>query len=268
MRVRVITSNSKGIYGKYVKETLNRLENFLKKEGMDIVPLEEKHDITIIIGGDSTLLKTHEDIRSPFIGINPLPIYEHDSGSLGFFMQLNRNNMKIGLKKIINDEYEIVELTRIKVKYPENLPLALNEVQIFPDPPSDFLKITLEINSEEMYVKSKELGSFLLVYTPQGSTAFARQIGAQRIDIRSKKFGILMGAGYRGLTKTPVIVSNDSDIKITMDCEGIISIDSKKKGFRKPLQLVEKGETIEIAEGPGLEMIVTEPYKYFNGIMY
>jgi len=141
-------------------------------------------DLAIIIGGDGTLLHIHNKLRCPYLGINPLPRSLDPQGSVGSYMQVAWPHHR-AVEKALRGDYSVTELARIANN--RGLPLALNEVQIFADPPSDVLRLKVRVCEKEFKVE----GSIFLVYTPSGATGFASSLGGSLL--LGEMFGIVVG---------------------------------------------------------------------------
>jgi NAD kinase len=155
--------------------------------------------------------------------------------------------------------FYIHELLRLKScverdKECEKLPITLNEVQIYPDPPSDLLHIELTID-ENTY--SEYLSSFL-VYTPSGSYGYAKNLGGKILNPLADEIGLVAGAPYEGIFKElkSFTVDGGSKIRIEIHQDASLSVDSKKVERRKPLKLLGEGDRVRIEKGKPLKLVV------------
>ncbi len=201
-------------------------------------------DLAIIIGGDGTLLHIHNDLRCPYIGINPLPRSLHPRGSVGSYMQLAWPNLQ-PLEKVLKGRFKVGEVARIAND--RGLPLALNEVQLFSDPPSDVLRVRIEVCDKSFEVE----GSILLVYTPTGATGFARSLDGPLL--LGDLFGMVVGAPLSG--PRSLAFPNTCPVAIEFLNDVIVSVDSLKKG-KEPLARFEGGESIKLFKGRGLKKVI------------
>ena len=161
------------VFNKYIqnyKATLEKLEfellnNKLEFKTFELDSMENYGDLTIVIGGDGTLLRAarfYSEWKIPVLGIN--------TGRLGFLSQGTKEEIDSILDSIIINDYHTEErlmLTSIDK-------IALNDFVIKGCEQTRTSKFYLEINDKEV---CNYVADGLIISTPTGSTAYGLSAG-------------------------------------------------------------------------------------------
>lgn len=184
-------------------ETEKCLISKLKKCNFTITnTVDETNDLVVCIGGDGSLLaflNKYDMPQVPIIGIN--------TGSLGFFQEINPDQIDFFLDNYQTGKFTIQTLhtvkARINTKHGEVIQYGLNEIAIksannFP------LHLDLSIGGSPI---ERFSGSGLLVCTPAGSTAYNYSLGGSIVDPRIKMLQVtpiapLNTTAYRSFTSS------------------------------------------------------------------
>ncbi len=226
--------NKIGLIGKYgnpqVAETVRELGMLLQKRGCEIMiehttnqlltihdlpcaSLDEigrNADLTIIVGGDGTLLaaaRTLVEYDIPILGVN--------LGRLGFLVDISPNDMEERVNEILDGEYE------------EEHRILLNaQVQHRGSPPSEsdaFNDVVIHkwevarMIETETWVNGRFLNSMrsdgLIVSTPTGSTAYALSGGGPIIEPGVNAI-LIVPICPHSMSYRPIVVNGDSEIEI------------------------------------------------------
>ncbi len=226
--------NKIGLIGKYgnpqVAETVRELGMLLQKRGCEIMiehttnqlltiqdlpcaSLDEigrNADLTIIVGGDGTLLaaaRTLVEYDIPILGVN--------LGRLGFLVDISPNDMEERVNEILDGEYE------------EEHRILLNaQVQHRGSPPSEsdaFNDVVIHkwevarMIETETWVNGRFLNSMrsdgLIVSTPTGSTAYALSGGGPIIEPGVNAI-LIVPICPHSMSYRPIVVGGDSEIEI------------------------------------------------------
>lgn len=193
--------------------TRERAEELLRKMGCSVLKTPEGGDFCIAIGGDGTLLHHQSRVESPILGIRT-------PGHMGHYLKANHMDFEGKIRMLIGGDCFIHKLPRLealvngkKLKAP-----ALNEVLVSPIYSRRMLESEVSINGK----KSLERNSGLVVYTPSGSHAFAKSLGA-----RGERFGIIPIAPFSGRIKRDIGLSGPVSIKI-LSREAEVCIDGQE----------------------------------------
>ncbi len=194
-------------------------------------------DLAISIGGDGTFLRTAQ-----WVGNKNIPIMGINTGHLGYLADVQISESEIILEDITTGNYKIEERSLIEV-LPSNTildkwPFALNEVAILKQDTASMISIKTKINDVEL---NTYLGDGLIISTPTGSTGYNLSVGGPIIEPTAPNWVISPIAAH-SLTMRPLVVSNESIIKITTS--------SRATNYRLSLD----GRSITLPEGSSISL--------------
>ena len=174
--------------------------------GISGVPLSKmKVDALITIGGDGTILRTLQACDAPVMGVN--------AGVLGFLTEIQANEIKPAVKRLLTGKYHIDE--RMKLKTTMNgkrLEDATNEAVIHTAQIAKMRHFAISIDGTPA---TETRADGLIVATPTGSTSYAMSVGSSIIDPRVEAFVIAPIAPFR-LAARPLVVAARSKIAVTI----------------------------------------------------
>ena len=209
----MIMSKLINIFCNYYKSSIDvkeKLLDMLKK--YDIYEADgysEEAIYNVVIGGDGTFIKACHDSnfsKIPFIGIN--------TGHLGFYQEIEPDNVELAVKTILNDNNTIQEIKLIEcdiiTEEKSYIYYSVNEVV--------FKAKYASIIHFDMYVNNLHLQSFsgdgAIFSTPSGSTAYNLSAG-----------GAILFQNLEGFQMTPVAPIKSSIFK-SLDKSLVIPSDS------------------------------------------
>ncbi|MDK2885847.1 MAG: kinase [Thermosipho sp. (in: thermotogales)] len=134
--------------------------SFFSSEVKDIV---DNTDVTLIIGGDGTVLKAAKFVSSPIIGFK--------GGRLGFLSSYTIDEFDKFLKDLEKKQFKEDKRQFFKVK--ENNALFLNDVVALKEPHQKMVDIEVSFNDGNFYFHADGL----VISTPTGSTAYSLSLG-------------------------------------------------------------------------------------------
>jgi len=230
-----------------VKNTLiekNIEFNLVKRENLSKDKLKDS-DLIIVIGGDGTFLRTsHFTDEQLIFGVNcTCGIRE------GFFLRSNFENFKRNFESILNDEFKVVELTRIiaVIDGYESEP-ALNEIYVGKQKAYRTFQYELNVNGKKEIQKS----SGFLIGTAAGSHAWLRSAGGKTLPLDSKEIQYHVREPYFGRINKPTLLKGSvSQIQIKSMSDGIVVIDSTSEeyNFSKENNLtIKRAEPLKFVE--------------------
>lgn len=189
--------------------------------------LDASFDILVSIGGDGTILRAATFVRNsgiPIIGIN--------AGRLGFLATVQKENIEVFLKLVIEKKYTISERTLLSLESsPHNeqiaeLNFAMNEVTVS-------RKDTTSMITIETYLNDEYLNSYwadgLIISTPTGSTGYSLSCGGPVLTPDVKCFVITPIAPHN-LNARPLVINDDTVIKLKVSGREenfLVSLDSR-----------------------------------------
>lgn len=246
-----------GIYGQfyhknselYIQELLDLLEkqnieviieeNFLeiihkneiiKKEYSNFSTFKEldnTYDLFFSIGGDGTILKSVNYVKSldiPIVGIN--------TGRLGFLATIQKEEIKETIDNILHKKYTISKRKLLAIETtPRNKGLsemnfALNEIAIS-------RKNTTSMITIDTWLNNKHLNAYwadgLIISTPTGSTGYSLSCGGPIISPGTNALAITPIAPHN-LNARPLVIPDGTELKLKVsgrEEDFLVSLDSR-----------------------------------------
>jgi NAD+ kinase len=196
-----------------------KIKNVLEKEGSEVffdsdtakylgiagLPIADAPaDAVIVIGGDGTILRTIQQMKSP------IPVIGVNWGEVGFLADLEPSEALEFIKKMPRG-FSVDERMRISLSDDTScLGNALNEALIVTTRPAKMLKFSVIVDG----VTTEQFrADGLLISTPTGSTAYAMSAGGPIVDPRIQGFLLVPLAPYL-LSSRPHLISSDRNLKI------------------------------------------------------
>jgi len=181
----------------------NRAAEWLGVEG---VPLAEMDvDVIITIGGDGTILRTLQGSDAPVMGVN--------AGVLGFLTEVQPDDIKTAIKKLLSGDYKVVRRVKLKTVIDgRRLEDATNEAVIHTAHISKMRYFEVSVDGTRA---TDMRADGIIVATPVGSTCYAMSVGSAIIDPRVDALVIAPIAPFR-LSARPLVVPARSKIAVTI----------------------------------------------------
>lgn len=214
------------------KPILIDLINWLGKRGLEIVldtdtadlvkwegnicprvQVPSSVDMIIVLGGDGTLLSVARLIKD-----NDVPILGVNLGGLGFLTEITLDELYQTLEKVLSNNFQVDERTML-LTYIHRQGKRISEYDVLND--VVFTKgalsriIDLEVFIDGEYVTTYQSDG-LIVATPTGSTAYSLSANGPIINPQTDAF-VLTPICPHTLTNRPIVIPNDSEIKITLN---------------------------------------------------
>ena len=227
---------------KYSNTIFQKTRKILQKYGYTVSNYYRDDAIlNLVIGGDGTFLKAvHSSNFSPipFIGIN--------TGHLGFYQEIEVNQIENFVSAFKNNKYFIEELTVLESIVNKKVNYAINEIVIKSNRNQIVrLKVYIDGNFLESYS-----GDGLIISTPHGSTAY---------NLSSN--GAILHQSLDGFQLTPIapvysILNKALRLPIVLPSDAQIEIHVSKR---------DNHHTIFIADG---REIISSEYKINVGVSH
>ena len=200
-------------------ETTDKLLNKLQRRGFvatdDLTP---HTDLIISVGGDGSFLGVMHKFNYPEV-----PVLSINTGHLGFFSEINPDEMDLLLESLSNESFYLEEMAPLKANISTEEGTfsvwAINEVVIR----SSMVKaIHLKIQVNDQLIQ-RFSGDGVIVSTSAGSTAYSYSAGGSIVDPRLSVLQLTPMApintnSYRCFTSS-VIFPPDACIQITPERE-------------------------------------------------
>ncbi|QTH64893.1 NAD(+) kinase [Psychrosphaera ytuae] len=230
-----------------------------KPDVADVVELGKRCDLAIVVGGDGNMLGAAR-VLSRFdvavIGVN--------RGNLGFLTDLNPDNFKACLTKVLQGEYttEMRFLLDVSVHRHQTVKAtnsAMNEVVLHADKVAHMIEFEAYINDSFVFHQRSD---GLIISTPTGSTAYSLSGGGPIVHPSLNAVSLVPMFPHT-LTSRPLVIDADNEIKIIVssdnDAQLQISCDSHV------VLSVLPGDEIIVKKHPlGLRLIHPIDHDYYD----
>jgi len=205
---------------------------------------ESSIECLISLGGDGTFLRAARYCFKrgiPLVGINV--------GNLGFLAEVNLDDFKNAIDKLLDDNYKIEERMLLemelfregKILKEKNLQLiALNEFTINRNLMSKIIDLEIFINNFK-FVNFRADG--LIIATPTGSTAYSLSAGGPIVEPNNQVTILTPLCAHNLFTRSMVLnIGNKIEIKIkTKNDNDCLSIDGIKQKIN-----IKSGDTLKV----------------------
>ncbi|MCR5726846.1 MAG: NAD(+)/NADH kinase [Lachnospiraceae bacterium] len=233
----------------------------IKQLGTKYGELLKDCECAIVLGGDGTILETSRaigDIEIPMIGIN--------LGTLGFLSCIEKSQVELAVKKLVEDNFTIENRMLLNVKYNckgiTETYVALNDVTVTRSGLSRVIRTDVYINGEAV---SSYWGDGCLVATPTGSTGYNLSAGGPIVTPEARLMCITPICPHTFNSRT-IVVSGEDRVRIVIgeqkkfqDTESFVTIDGQ---IAKPLN---SGDWIEVEQAEKkAKFIRFSEQSYFN----
>ena len=202
----------------------------------DRLPEDVKFDFMLSVGGDGTFLES-----ATFVGASGVPMLGINTGRLGFLSYVNSQNIAKAIEQLRNHDYTIEKRMLLDVSaetpFYGDINFCLNDFSILKKSRLSMIKI--KVSADDNYINTYWCDG-LIVSTPTGSTAYSLSCGGPIITSQSDVMLITPIANHN-LTVRPLVISADSEIKISVDSnEGSVlaSLDYKSYSIKNLKQIV------------------------------
>ena len=169
-------------------------------------------DFVVSMGGDGTFLRA-----ASMVGGKQIPILGINTGRLGFLADVNAQEIERTIKALYEGDYTIDTRAVIHVETDgpslQGYDCALNDVAILKRDNASMITIHTTINGD--YLTTYQADG-LILSTPTGSTAYSLSNGGPIIVPGTHVFSLTAVAPH-SLNVRPIVVSEDSEIKLTIE---------------------------------------------------
>ena len=220
-------------FHKFIKNKIDLPENIVTFSNHDEFVIQA--DVLLSLGGDGTLLDTLSLIRNsqiPVIGIN--------FGRLGFLASINKNEIKVAISSLVNNQYTIDKRTVLSLDSANDLfvneNFAMNDITIHRRDNSAMMIIHAFMNGE--FINSYWADG-LIIATPTGSTAYSLSCGGPIILPNAQNFVITPIAPHN-LNVRPIIVPDNVELSFEIEARStkfLLSCDSRTETVDRSVKI-------------------------------
>ncbi len=244
---------------KYLSRKCSLVDIFSLGEDLN-KPYSKKYDLILSIGGDGIFLSA-----SKYAYSNSTPIVGLNFGRIGFLADLDKKNLQLKIKDILEGKYIIDKRTLLSGSVISNdkkyNSIALNDIVINNKGTLKMIEMNIYVN-ENLITKQRSDG--VIISTPTGSTAYAMSNGCPIVSPNSNVTCIVPIAPH-SYGQRSVIINNTDDI--------LIEINKKSKLNSQVPFDVANNLTIEspdkiIIKRAKRQLMIVHPcdYDYFNSL--
>ena len=223
-------------------------------------PNKKKYDLILSIGGDGIFLSA-----SKYAYTNTIPIVGLNFGRIGFLADLDKKNLQLKIKDVLEGNYIIDKRTLLSgsvilddKKYNS---IALNDIVINNKGTLKMIEMNIYVN-ENLVTKQRSDG--VIIATPTGSTAYAMSNGCPIVSPNSNVTCIVPIAPH-SYGQRSVIINNTDDVLIEINKKTKLNSQVTFDGANN--LTIESPDKIVIKRAKRQLMIVHPyEYNYFNAL--
>ena len=214
-------------------------------------------DFFISLGGDGTLLES-----VTYIGKNETPILGVNTGRLGFFATISREETETAIDNLFKGNYSVDERTMLRLvsdpKLFSGMNFALNDFTVMKKDTSSMITVHVSVDGELL---NSYWADGVIVSTPTGSTGYSLSCGGPLVFPESESF-VVTPVSPHNLTARPIVLSDKSEL--TFKIEGrskkfLVSLDSRFETVDETVKLKIKKERFKahLVQLPGQHFFKT-----------
>ena len=244
---------------KYLSRKCSLVDIFALGEDLS-KPHSKKYDLILSIGGDGIFLSA-----SKYAYLNSTPIVGLNFGRIGFLADLDKKNLQLKIKDILEGNYIIDKRTLLSGSVISNdkkyNSIALNDIVINNRGILKMIEMNIYVN-ENLITKQRSDG--VIIATPTGSTAYAMSNGCPIVSPNSDVTCIVPIAPH-SYGQRSVIINNTDDILIEINKRSKLNSQVTFDGANN--LTIESPDKIVIKRARRQLMIVHPcDYDYFNAL--
>lgn len=217
-------------------------------------------DLAIVLGGDGTMLRAMHRVGGsgvPTIGIN--------FGRVGFLTSMQPGEVEEFLPRVLEGQFEVLELPTIEIWLRGHRRLAVNDVIVTTGEHGRMAILEWEVNQTNMGVRGAD---GLVIATPSGSTAYNLSAGGPVLGWGVDAMVVTWIAAH-SLDARPLVLSHGHRVRVTSQTPGIPSrvvVDGHVVGS------IDEGEFVELrmaVETSPLATLIGRPFleRYRNAFL-
>ena len=196
---------------KYLSRKCSLVDIFALGEDLS-KPHNKKYDLILSIGGDGIFLSA-----SKYAYSNSTPIVGLNFGRIGFLADLDKKNLQLKIKDILEGDYIIDKRTLLSGSVISNdkkyTSMALNDIVINNKGTLKMIEMHIYVN-DNLITKQRSDG--VIIATPTGSTAYAMSNGCPIVSPNSNVTCIVPIAPH-SYGQRSVIINNTDDVLIEIN---------------------------------------------------
>ncbi len=194
------------------------------KHGVDAAEDDESTDMTVVLGGDGTMLRALQrslGTGSPVVGVN--------FGAVGFLTTIPAGELEVGLKRVFAGEYTVVELPTLEAESGGERLVAVNDVVVASSVIGRMAQLGWEIGGEKLGVLPCD---GVICSTPTGSTGYNLSNGGPVLVWGMDAMTVTFIAPH-ALDARPLVIPRSRELVVencTVDLPLVLLADGRQAG--------------------------------------
>jgi NAD+ kinase len=191
-------------------------------------------DVAVALGGDGTMLGALRD----FAGTGA-PVFTFNFGAVGFLATMERDEADEGIRRLVEGDFETVELPTLVIEPPAGRRIAVNDIAFLRRSGSRVAQIAYAVRGDE--VASARCDG-LVVSTPVGSTGYNLANGGPVVAWGVE--GYVVGYIAPHTLKARTLVAAKSDVLLVTNLSREEPVDVETDGKR--VCSLDPGQSLEV----------------------
>ena len=259
---------------KHAEQEVNSIVDFLNQQGIKNIYVSSIHadslldkakngdfDLIIAVGGDGTMLRAGR-----FFGPAKLPILGINLGNFGFLIEVQIDEWRDALLKVLNGDYRLEERMMLKIEHVRNGQVldhweALNEIVICRGQIVRPIRLKASVDG---YTLASYVADGLIVATPTGSTAYSLAAGGPILPPELRNILIIPVAPHLSVDRA-VILSEGACVTVQSytEHEAVLSVDGQSPVF------LQNGDIVRASASKNLVSFVRmqDPGYFYRNLM-
>jgi NAD+ kinase len=197
-------------------------------------PAAEGVDVAVALGGDGTMLSALRE----FAGTGA-PVFTFNFGAVGFLATMERDNIDEGVRRLVEGDYETIELPTLVIEPPAGQRIAVNDIAFLRRSGSRVAQLAYSVRGDEI---ARARCDGLVVSTPVGSTGYNLANGGPVVAWGVEGFIVSYIAPHTLTART--LVAAKTDVLVVTNLSPEESVDVETDGKR--VCVLEPGQSLEV----------------------
>ncbi len=192
------------------------------KHGVPDTGEDENADLAVVLGGDGTVLRA----LTRFLGTG-VPVVGVNFGRVGFLSSIGRRDLELGLGRVFEGEYDVVELPTLELEHPDGRAVAVNDVVVTSAGLGRMIELELAVGGEEL---GRQPCDGIICSTPSGSTAYNLSNGGPVLMWGLEAIALTYVAAH-SLRARPLVIPPGADVIVwnrSADVEAGVLVDGHR----------------------------------------
>ena len=196
------------------------LTQIIEREGGEVLTdPDQEPDLVVAVGGDGTMLAA---VRRALEW--DVPVLGFNLGTLGFLAEAEPWQAKEVIKRLLEEDYAIVERTTVAASIGTNTMTGVNDAVVEKIDSTRLISLNVVIDGTE-FITYRADG--LIFATPTGSTAYTFSAGGPLVDPRVPAL-VMTPVASHALFDRSIVLPADAVIEVTVASERLVRVNVDK----------------------------------------